>query len=1477
MQKVSGHFAVETIPSYFTQLFFIAGHLMASDTFLYVSILILPCLSIPQQFFQNGGFQQQGVWNRGYQPPPTAALRPEYARQTAPPAFNPFQSQFVPYRPQAPPQNPYPATYPPAINPGQGISLPKQQQPYVAPVTPVPMRFVPNPKPPIVINTLIQVYVDGKNNRTVGDRALEGRIVTGVHNNDRVILAREFDTKTLTFVEDDKDSSHSREDIVNIKAVATSNATELEHDELAEELEKELANSIPLILEELDRVKPDKKQMPFKDTMMTDNLNNVEKTRPSPPHVDDEDDVNIEDLEQLIRDGLDELEDGEAKKKLEEEFHAVLLSSTKPTPSGRGSTTTAPNTPKSTKTSTTITTPKTTSISATSTTIESTPTEKSSTSVIPTTVETTHADTSSATESVPTTEEATSLTTEGTTSLATEKTTSGATQESTSATEKASSASTEEATLATNEATSVSTSTSSSTHTQPTTSGSSSTSENPNSPEDMEKRAMGSSERAPEEASSTTSLPPGIVTTIENLEPVTAHSSDEISSTGATSATSSETTQVITTGSVESMAAINEATTTVTDDTNEETTLETQRPTPVPVEMMMPEQAFLASAEDVASMVNAKVTAEPAEMVVPIKAMVVKSEESEEEEETDVTRPTAAPAEMIMPEHAMIIESAEVTTTSVKPTPEPAEMVVPIKAMILKSAESEEEEFDETRPTAPPAEMIVPQKAMEMKSIEAGETSPPPTTSTTTTTTTTTTTPKPTTTTTTTKKPTTTSTTTTTTTTKPTTSTSTTTTTTKPTTTSTSTTTTTTKPTTTTTTSTSTSTSTTTTTTTPPTTTTLLPTTATPFTTDVCEIPNDETDTLRGDVMFLLDSSTSVGPKDFKKAVQLIKQVVLNFKNIGPNGVQFGLVQYNREPWLEFTFRRHNCISQLLSDIDDTDFMNGPSNLGRAMDKVMKYGFTPARGDRPDAENVLVLVTDGLSDDEVSHPVTLGRRNGTTPIAVATLHGKKEILMSLAEDDPKNLFNLTDAFTNSLGDRLANRIKSILEAAQNNNTNTQVLTTTSGPLIHEVSASDIDHELPADSFSSIAPMMLPIEDDSSASVKCTHNGIIATIQIPENFGGAIVAKDFAGDPGCTVDIPILDKDSDDTRPVEVELKVGQCGVRILKMDDSAMRHSVVLNVLHNRDLITAQDKSYVIQCFHPNNASTTELETKLTTDEVPPFSKTISLSVTPPKCRYSLRRDTVNGPVVTNAKIGQVVFHRWECDGDEITNKAYGLYIHDCKATNTSARHNNFAIIDDNGCSTDPSVVNEIIYAENQLLAFSKSYVFTLVDVATLLFSCKVSLCVRDGDGCEGYSPPVCATSNMTDLLLTRRVRHYDEGLQAALTSQVRTDVIDVSNPLVSTRFYHVHLPVIAVVTLALTLGSLLGILWYCMDSQSEKKAAAVHSTSSQFTFPDDESTTDKSETLSFRSLDFRTSDETSLDMSEAVPSAAPSLSGRQA
>lgn len=41
-----------------------------------------------------------------------------------------------------------------------------------------------------------------------------------------------------------------------------------------------------------------------------------------------------------------------------------------------------------------------------------------------------------------------------------------------------------------------------------------------------------------------------------------------------------------------------------------------------------------------------------------------------------------------------------------------------------------------------------------------------------------------------------------------------------------------------------------------------------------------------------------------------------------------------------------------------------------------------------------------------------------------------------------------------------------------------------------------------------------------------------------------------------------------------------------------------------------------------------------------------------PACTYTVRRDSLNGPIVTYAKVGETLYHVWECDGGKLEELA---------------------------------------------------------------------------------------------------------------------------------------------------------------------------------------------------------------------------------
>lgn len=85
----------------------------------------------------------------------------------------------------------------------------------------------------------------------------------------------------------------------------------------------------------------------------------------------------------------------------------------------------------------------------------------------------------------------------------------------------------------------------------------------------------------------------------------------------------------------------------------------------------------------------------------------------------------------------------------------------------------------------------------------------------------------------------------------------------------------------------------------------------------------------------------------FGNGLKLISDTVKQFDNIGPSGVQFSLLQYNNEPFLEFSFRKHKCITDLIENIQNTKPREGDADVGRAIEKVMKYAFTKTRVNDP--------------------------------------------------------------------------------------------------------------------------------------------------------------------------------------------------------------------------------------------------------------------------------------------------------------------------------------------------------------------------------------------------------------------------------------------------------------------------------------------------------------------------------------------------
>ncbi|XP_035811889.2 collagen alpha-1(XII) chain isoform X3 [Amphiprion ocellaris] len=118
------------------------------------------------------------------------------------------------------------------------------------------------------------------------------------------------------------------------------------------------------------------------------------------------------------------------------------------------------------------------------------------------------------------------------------------------------------------------------------------------------------------------------------------------------------------------------------------------------------------------------------------------------------------------------------------------------------------------------------------------------------------------------------------------------------------------------------------------------------------------------DVVFLVDGSWSVGRPNFKYIRNFMSAAAGAFQ-ISEDGTRVGVVQYSDDARTEFKLNQHLSRPALLRAIGSLPYKGGNSMTGDALDYLLKNTFTEAAGARKGFPKVLVIITDGKSEDPV--------------------------------------------------------------------------------------------------------------------------------------------------------------------------------------------------------------------------------------------------------------------------------------------------------------------------------------------------------------------------------------------------------------------------------------------------------------------------------------------------------------------------------
>uniref|UniRef100_A0A8C4DV43 Collagen alpha-1(XII) chain n=1 Tax=Dicentrarchus labrax TaxID=13489 RepID=A0A8C4DV43_DICLA len=121
----------------------------------------------------------------------------------------------------------------------------------------------------------------------------------------------------------------------------------------------------------------------------------------------------------------------------------------------------------------------------------------------------------------------------------------------------------------------------------------------------------------------------------------------------------------------------------------------------------------------------------------------------------------------------------------------------------------------------------------------------------------------------------------------------------------------------------------------------------------------------KADLVFLIDGSWSIGDESFNKVIQFVKSMTGAFDVISPGGMQVSFVQYSDDAKTEFKLNTYHDKGTVISALQTVRYRGGNTKTGISLKHVYEKVFTSDSGMRRNVPKVLVVVTDGRSQDDV--------------------------------------------------------------------------------------------------------------------------------------------------------------------------------------------------------------------------------------------------------------------------------------------------------------------------------------------------------------------------------------------------------------------------------------------------------------------------------------------------------------------------------
>ena len=176
-----------------------------------------------------------------------------------------------------------------------------------------------------------------------------------------------------------------------------------------------------------------------------------------------------------------------------------------------------------------------------------------------------------------------------------------------------------------------------------------------------------------------------------------------------------------------------------------------------------------------------------------------------------------------------------------------------------------------------------------------------------------------------------------------------------------------------------------------------------------------------------MDSSGSIqdiDPTNWDQQLAFIRDVVTQFGTTGGD-IRFALVDFSDNAIVEFYFDSYTNINDILNAINRITYFGGRTNIADGF-QVTRQRVLGQRGDRGNAPNIIILLTDGIPNERVGESqgeANLVKQTGAQVITIGVTDAVDPDLLRALASDP------SDFISSASFAELSNIVRTLVGAA----------------------------------------------------------------------------------------------------------------------------------------------------------------------------------------------------------------------------------------------------------------------------------------------------------------------------------------------------------------------------------------------------------------------------------------------------------------